>query len=194
MKLIFMLSLFLSMPSLVAAESVPAVAKVTEQAIYPIVVRGEKNSYNATAFFIGPTKIVTAAHTFKKAKSENTFILKDGQKIPCTVLSIDTKVDCAILECSQPNATFLTLYDPVFHNSGWVENDSTRSFETDQSDGIQSLDNKVRTNNTCKPGMSGCPMQDDQGRVVGMCVATDWLDKQTCFFVPARLIIKMVGK
>ncbi len=141
--------------------------------IFKLFTNDGKNEYCATAFFVSETRVLTAAHTFGH-KTTKHFILRNDKLVPMRLIKIDKHTDIAVLECDEKNAAFYE-FSPAPPSKGeqvdaigFVMNDR---FLTDLKETVKSVGNKI----DCKPdgtdGMSGCPLVNSGGQVVGMLVS-----------------------
>ncbi len=183
-------SVFSSQPN-TAAGSPPSVAdSVSQQAqppvsIFKFLTNDGRKEFSGTAFFISETRLLTAGHMFTHGTSHH-FIRKGGRNIPARLIKLDTKLDVALIEVDEKNADHLTLLrtNPIMA-IGFIADDETVSMKP----GVQPVDD-VFTNNIMKPGMSGCPLINAMGLVIGMGVRGN--DKDKCHSVPADVLINFV--
>ncbi len=146
---------------------------VESDKIFKMYSNNGKDEWCATAFFVSETRLLTAAHTFKKGGHRHV-IIKEGRTIVLKLVKIDYKADIAVLESSEKNATFYEFSSATPAKGeqvsaiGFCQSDV---FLTDLKETVKSVGNKI----DCKPdgvnGMSGCPLVDSNGKVVGMLVS-----------------------
>jgi S1-C subfamily serine protease len=141
--------------------------------IFKMYSNNGKDEWCATAFFYTETRLLTAAHTFKKGGTRHV-IIKEGRTVVVKLIKIDYKADIAVLECSEKNATCFEFSTAIPSKGeqvsalGFCQSDH---FLTDLKETVKSVGKKI----DCKPdgvdGMSGCPLVDSSGKVVGMLVS-----------------------
>ncbi len=166
-------------------DPVAVVQPVEVQKVFKLITRKNwEKQWTATAFFISPTRLVTAAHTFEK--SNDQWILKDGKEVHCRVVKIDFKKDIAVLESDEACESYYRLVstirligsphgNPVEEHTGYV--DSSR----------------IHARCYFVAGMSGCPMVNEYGDVEAMGVQGDiGGDDKDCRAIPASTLAKFV--
>lgn len=164
------------------------VAVVDIQRVFKVLARTSdgKTTYSATAFFVGPTTLATAAHTFKKTSDQ--WVIKDGREVHCRLVKIDTKLDLALLECEEASASWYRLVSEItvigFPGNQPIESNVGRI----DSDRIHA---KVRFTY----GMSGSPIVNQYGDVEGVGVQQDMSGQgKTCKFIPASVLADFMAK
>jgi V8-like Glu-specific endopeptidase len=189
MKLFFacLLALIHVAPLLAADQAAPITA-IEVQKAFKVIAHGidNKTTYTATAFYVGPTTLATAAHTFKK--TNDRWIEKDGRRVHCKLAKIDFKIDLAILECEETNAEYYKLVNVVkvigFPMGGAME---TNSGQIDSE--------RVHVKVRFLEGMSGSPVVNEHGEVEGVGVQHDLgKDGSTCRFIPASVLAAFMAK
>lgn len=175
-------ALLLCIIPLQAAEQTAEVSKV-----FKVIARtGDgKTAYTATAFYVGPTTLATAAHTFKKTSDQ--WIIKDGREVRCRLAKVDIKLDLALLECDESNAAWYRLVgevtvigfpgnQPMESNVGKIDSD------------------RVHAKIKFTYGMSGGPVVNQYGDVEGVAVQQDWSAQgKTCKFIPASVLADFIS-
>ncbi len=167
MKILATIVLFTSL-NLVAADAVTV----------PTIFQISNGKRVATAFYISPTKLLTAAHTFKGDMATPMTLVRDGKIVTCALIKIDTDKDIAVLETTEPNADFLTL----------DKYGTLTTIGIDQNGKVvKSTVNSTRhkTDNVCSPGMSGCPILNGDGKVVGMGIRHAMFSSKGCTWITA---------
>lgn len=143
-----------------------------------------KGSYMATAFFISPTRLLTAAHTFKKTNDQ--WVVREGREIHCKMIKIDFKKDCALLEIEEGScSSFFRLVSTV----KLIGFPYGKEMETSTG----SIDKEIRAHAYFVEGMSGCPLVNDFGDVEGMGLQDDWGNgHETCHAIQASALAEFV--
>lgn len=127
----------------------------------------DTGKHTGTAFFISPTQLLTAAHVFAKQPETGARLTLNGKLVAARVVKFDSKQDIAVLEVDEANADFLvlakygTLTTVGFNERGQVVRDRV----------AQARD---KSENVCAPGMSGGPVLNEDGQVVGMIIKHDF--------------------
>lgn len=175
----YMLMLCLLLPCVFAEDAKPEAQKV-----FKIITRKGHESWFATAFYISPTRMLTAAHTFKK--SADPFIVKDGREIHCRIIKIDFDKDIALVESEEACDAFYRLVakmrvvgfpygNPIVNPQGQVDS------------------KRIHLRVYFVPGMSGAPVVNEYGDVEGMGVQGDILgDDHDCRAIPASTLSDFV--
>lgn len=162
-------------------------ADVDIQKSFKLVTRKDHTAWSATAFFISPTRLLTAAHTFKHG-TKDYWIVKDGREVHCTVLKVDTKQDIALIESDEVCASFYRLAGSL----------KVVGFPFGQ-EAIEAapgrIDSKwLHAKVYFVPGMSGAPLVNDYGDVEGMGVEDDgpMSGHDNCKAIPASVLAEFV--
>lgn len=137
---------------------------------YPLVHQVSCDEGSGTAFRIGPTRFATAAHV---AKLSHCTI--DGHTASATEL--DTANDFAILESGPPKLGAMKVSCEGFHTGEWYWSNGyalglpyqtsvaiNASFYINQRSGLRIFTG----DHTVIPGMSGGPVMNADGEVVGI--------------------------
>lgn len=134
--------------------------------------------WTATAFAVSEHRLLTAAHTFgfttRKGYGKH-FILRDGRFEEVTIVSIDYGKDVCVLQNERSCASWYELAPDSKHGGviaaeGFAGDARTSSVTTGN---WKKSSKRLDTDGGIRSGMSGCPMTDSQGRVVGMGVNGD---------------------
>lgn len=136
--------------------------------------------YSATAFFISPTRLLTAGHEVKNAVDQ--WIDKDGRSVRCKLLKVDFEKDVALLECDEENGSFYRLVSTITvigFPDGKVREES----------GGQ-IDRRIHAHVHFVPGMSGGPLVNEYGDVEGMGVENQ--SDYDCKAVPASVLADFI--
>ncbi len=150
-----------------------------------LLTRKGNDEWHASAFFVSPTQLLTAAHTFKK--SVDQWIVKDGREVHCVIVRIDFKADIAVLECEEPSVAWYKLVGPITV-VGYP-------FKKDLEQNELSFDTKIHLKGKYWIGMSGAPLVDENGVVVAMGVGHDMgKDGQTCKAIPASCLAAFLAR
>ncbi len=140
-----------------------SISSAEESAKVVKMVTGDgQHEWQATAFYISPTELLTAAHTFRNHTSIH-LIVKDGRTIPCTIKKIDFERDICLLECSEKSEAFYPLL-----RHGKVTAVGYEDQHRAQTESPGQTASQFKINLRCVPGMSGCPLVDEGGYVIGM--------------------------
>ncbi len=145
--------------------------------VFMLITRNTKDAWTATAFYISTTRLLTAAHTFKK--SNDQWIVKDGREVHCKIVKIDFDKDIALIECDDPCETYFRLIselkvigfpfgNPAITSPGRIDS------------------KRIHAHAYFVAGMSGSPLVNEYGDVEGMGVQGDlFKDKYNCRAIPA---------
>jgi S1-C subfamily serine protease len=134
----------------------------------------------ATGFIARPGVVLTAAHALRDA----TVVRVDGK--PATVVSVDERMDAALLQIHDSPQRFVEFAEPVQSSSvsvlRWQRNRIQRLSATITTVApIEYSDLRLKTTSLrqgflldqeSRAGDSGSPVLDDTGRVVGMLFAS----------------------
>lgn len=173
----------------VACQAQDTVKDQDNPGIYRVRVFGRNNDWTATAFFISETKLLTAAHTFGKGY-KRVVIFVDDKEVECKVIKKDSDedVDACLLETiDYKSPKFCTLSDGV----------KVMGYPGEHSKPITTTGGKLeklRTDNTLLPGMSGAPLMVGN-LVIGMGVASDGrTSTDSCMAIPSCILKAFVDK
>ncbi len=182
-----MKTLFLSL-ILISSAFCAEPTQAPAQKVFKFSTSDNKLVWSATAFYISPTRLLTAAHTLSHKTWEH-YIKKDGIKISVKVVKIDYQADIALLESDVQNADFFVLLQTNPVTAIGFEHDSEVLSERKGGAGES---RELITNNVMVEGMSGCPIVTASGVVIGMGVRGNGRDK--CISVPASVLVKFADK
>lgn len=144
-----------------------------------------KKGHCATAFFVSPVRLITAAHTFSFGGT-NHYIKVAGDSIPVTIVRIDYEKDICLVEAIHyENKTWYTL-----QRNGVVLLKGFRKEERVQSDEGVSRGERLYTDNQIIEGESGGPLVNETGQVIGMGIAGH--GKHECVSVSSDTICKFL--
>lgn len=148
------------------------------QRIVHVLTNNGKSEWMATGFFVSDTWVMTAAHTFREGHL-NAFLTINGQNTRVKIVRLDFDKDMCLLESPVPNATFFAIQ----------QNRTLRAvgFTDEQLHDVpgHSEAKELVTTNPIKRGMSGCPLINETGEVVGMGVRDNSFKKDRCYSVTA---------
>lgn len=154
--------------------------------VVKIFTSSARKSYCATAFYISDNQLLTAAHTFGKG-SLNPRILKDGVIIHVRLIKIDYNADIALIETDVINTDHYVLCsNGKITAVGFPGDDRKVNLSAGRMIQLQS-------DNALPAGMSGSPMVNESGVVVGMAIQSDDGRRQ-CFCVPSDTLLKFLAK
>ncbi len=187
MKMI-VICLSLLFPIIIATEAGPQLdLPVETEKVFRLIVRGTGNTeWHATAFFVGPTTLMTAAHTF--AKANQPVIVKNGREVVCRIAKIDKKIDICLLECDEVNEYYSITTAPRVIGFPFKMASETHTAVTDSS--------RLYFRARFVPGMSGGPLVDQAGFVIGMGVEHNMLKNKesSCKAIPASVLAEFLKK
>ncbi len=186
MKTLCVLLLTLSLA--VLAEDKPtqtvAVQTVEIQKVFKIECKrdGEPTKvYSGTAFYISPTRLLTAGHVLRRTIDQ--WIVRDGRRMQCRVIKIDTEKDIALIETDVACGSFYRLVSAIrvigFPGDRGLE-------EHSGAVDLKRLHAKVYF----VPGMSGGPLVNEYGDVEGMGVENETI--YDCKAIPASALNEFV--
>lgn len=148
---------------------------------YKFVVNNGKQEWAATAFYISQTQLLTAAHTC--AHGQNTFIVRDGKITRVRIAKVDYKADIALLDCD------VACADPyVLTRHGTIKIDGFPGGKPLTTTGVVK---QIEVTAALPAGMSGSPLVDEGGNVIGMGVMRDG-KKHPCYAVPSDALLKFI--
>ena len=191
-----------------AAHSDALAALVERVAASTFAVRGRRGTL-ATAVVWQPGLVVTAAHVFRRAPAAITLIGADGQSVEATLVGLDTSTDIALFRLAVTDAAVfppVATGDAAGVRAGQVVVVVGRSGEGDAiaSSGIVnraagpwqtwlggSLDRLIRLDGGVYDGLSGAPVADARGAVIGL--ATAALSRSYGIVVPTSTVARVVA-
>ena len=191
LKAIFSLSVLLfAIPLAVAGKSSsltgPEIEDVTEK-VFPCVVKVEARNLMrkiATGVVIDKNgHIVTTA--LITPRDEEIFITtSEGQRIEAEFLGMDSETHLALIRAKEANLTPIKMARAKLSPGAWIGVVSISPENTPQvSQGIVSsvAEDKIRLNVWINRGMSGSPIVDKQGQMVGLLRGV-YMDEQPIVF------------
>jgi serine protease Do len=191
-----------------ATHSDALAALVETVAASTFAVRGRRGTL-ATAVVWQPGLVVTAAHVFRRAPAAITLVGAEGRIVEATLVGIDTSTDIALFRLALADtAAFapVALGDAAGVRAGQFVVAVGRSGEGDTiaSSGIVnraagawqtwlggSLDRLIRLDGGVYDGLSGAPVADARGAVIG--IATAALSRSYGIVVPASTVARVVA-
>ena len=191
-----------------AAHSDALATLVQTVAASTFAVRGRRGTL-ATAVVWQPGLVVTAAHVFRRAPAAITLVGVEGRTVEATLVGIDTSTDIALFRLALADtAAFapVALGDAAGLRAGHFVVAVGRSGEGDTiaSSGIVnraagawqtwlggSLDRLIRLDGGVYDGLSGAPVADARGAVIG--IATAALSRSYGIVVPAATVARVVA-
>lgn len=182
MKTILMLAVLFFATAHCEDKPVPEIQKA-----FKLVTRGEdvKRRWMATAFYISPNRLLTAAHTFKHGDRDQ-WIEKGGRDVHCKVIKIDYKLDLVLLETDETCDSFYRLVSNI-KIIGFP-------FGNEKEEPVGKIDTK-RIHLRCYfvPGMSGGPLVNEYGDVEGMGVENEGPgEERFCRAIPASVLVDFI--
>lgn len=188
MKNVFFAMMLLCAPVFSSDEPQPKVAPVPQNVFKLVSVDGAQRC-RGTAFFVSDDLLLTAAHNLRDAATTR-YILRNGKQVAISIVKVDFKLDVAVIRCAEKNPTHYTL---AVHGGttviGFLGHDTTATITT------SSLA-QLLTKNKCLEGMSGCPVVNEAGNVVGMGIRRDSNDMETwsssCYAVPSDVMLEFM--
>ena len=191
-----------------AAHSDALAALVERVAASTFAVRGRRGTL-ATAVVWQPGLVVTAAHVFRRAPAAITLVGAEGQSVEATLVGLDSSTDIALFRLAVTDGTAFPAVatgDAAGVRAGHVVVAVGRSGEGDPiaSSGIVnraagpwqtwlggSLDRLIRLDGGVYDGLSGAPVADARGAVIGL--ATAALSRSYGVVVPASTVARVVA-
>jgi len=191
-----------------AAHSDALAALVERIAASTFAVRGRRGTL-ATAVVWQPGLVVTAAHVFRRAPAAITLIGAEGQSVEATLVGLDSSTDIALFRLAVTDgAAFppVVTGDAAGVRAGHSVVAVGRSGEGDAiaSSGIVnraagpwqtwlggSLDRLIRLDGGVYDGLSGAPVADARGAVIGL--ATAALSRSYGIVVPTSTVARVVA-
>ncbi len=175
---IILLAALCCLGSLTMAEDKPDTQKV-----FRLITRKGDREYTATAFFISPNRLLTAAHTFRHG-TKDFFIDRGGREVYCKVLRVDFDKDIALLECAEACESHYRLVSTI-KVVGFPGNNTV----AEEAPGHIDLKH-IHAHVHFVPGMSGGPLVNEYGDVEGMGVENN--SDYDCKAVPASVLAEFV--
>ena len=191
-----------------AAHSEALAALVDRVAASTFAVRGRRGTL-ATAVVWQPGLVVTAAHVFRRAPAAITLVGAEGKSVEATLVGLDSSTDIALFRpATGDGAVFppVATGDAAGVRAGHLVVAVGRSGEGDAiaSSGIVnraagpwqtwlggSLDRLIRLDGGVYDGLSGAPVADARGAVVGL--ATAALSRSYGVVVPTSTVDRVVA-
>jgi S1-C subfamily serine protease len=191
-----------------AAHSDALATLVERVAASTFAVRGRRGTL-ATAVIWQPGLVVTAAHVFRRAPAAITLIGAEGQSVEATLVGLDSSTDIALFRLAVTDATAfqpVATGDGAGVRAGQLVVAVGRSGEGDAiaSSGIVnraagpwqtwlggSLDRLIRLDGGVYDGLSGAPVADARGAVIGL--ATAALSRSYGIVVPTSTVARVVA-
>ncbi|MEO8080874.1 MAG: trypsin-like peptidase domain-containing protein, partial [Caldimonas sp.] len=153
-----------------------------------------------------PGLVVTAAHVFRRTPAAVTLVAAEGRRLEATLVGIDTSTDLAVFRLVDGAALApVTVGDAGALRAGHLAIAVGRSGEGDAvaSQGIVNraagpwqtwlggeVDRLIRLDGGIYDGLSGAPVADARGQVVG--IATAALSRGYGIVVPASTVSRVV--
>ena len=191
-----------------AAQSDALAGLVERVAASTLAVRGRRGTL-ATAVVWQPGLVVTAAHVFRRAPAAITLVGDQGQSIEATLVGLDSSTDVALFRLAVADAAAfppVATGDAAGVRAGHFLVAVGRSGEGDAiaSSGIVnrasgpwqtwlggSLDRLIRLDGGVYDGLSGAPVADARGAVIGL--ATAALSRSYGIVVPSSTVARVVA-
>ena len=191
-----------------AAHSDALAALVDRIAASTFAVRGRRGTL-ATAVVWQAGLVVTAAHVFRRAPAAITLVGAEGKSVEATLVGLDSSTDIAVFRLAVSDGT---VFPPVVSGdaagvrAGHLVVAVGRSGEGDAiaSSGIVnraagpwqtwlggSLDRLIRLDGGVYDGLSGAPVADARGAVIGL--ATAALSRSYGVVVPTSTVARVVA-
>jgi S1-C subfamily serine protease len=181
---------------------------VARLAASTFAVRGRRGTL-ATATVWQPGLVVTAAHVFRRSPAAITLVGGDGRSVEATLAGLDSSTDLALFRLAVADAGAFAppvLGDAATVRAGHFVVAVGRSGEGDPvaSSGIVnraagpwqtwlggSLDRLIRLDGGVYDGLSGAPVADARGAVIG--IATAALSRSYGVVVPTSTVSRVVA-
>ncbi len=191
-----------------AAHAEALAALVERVAASTFAVTGRRGTL-ATAVVWQPGLVVTAAHVFRRAPAAITLVGAEGRSVEAALVGIDSSTDIALFRLAVADASAfppVTPGDAAAVRAGHFAVAVGRSGEGDAiaSSGIVnraagpwqtwlggSLDRLIRLDGGVYEGLSGAPVADARGAVIG--IATSALSRSYGVVVPASTVARVVA-
>ena len=191
-----------------AAHSDALAALVDRVGASTFAVRGRRGTL-ATAVVWQPGLVVTAAHVFRRAPAAITLVGADGKSVEAALVGIDSSTDLALFRLAVSDAAAfppVAAGDAAGVRAGSFVVAVGRSGEGDAiaSAGIVnraagawqtwlggSVDRLIRLDGGVYDGLSGAPVADARGAVIG--VATAALSRSYGVVVPTATVARVVA-
>jgi serine protease Do len=170
-----------------------------------VAVVGRRGAIASAALW-RPGLVVTAAHVFRRTPAALTLVGAEGRQLAATLVGIDSSTDLALFRLADENALApLPAAEPGPIRAGHYAIAVGRSGEGDPiaSGGLVnrvagpwqtwlggSLDRLIRLDGGVYDGLSGAPVADASGAVIG--IATAALSRSYGIVVPASTVARVV--
>lgn len=148
---------------------------------------GGRHGYCATAFFISPTRLITAGHTFNHNTTHH-YIQIGENRCQVNVVKVDFERDICVLETVEyKSPTWYSLQlNGTIKLKGFRGEDRSLSEES-----VTRRKDRIETKNTIIDGESGGPLVNESGQVIGMGVQSHG---GTCVSVSSDTILKFLSE
>lgn len=181
-------------------------ADAVEQAGSAVVAVNARQRMSSSGVHWRPGVVVTADHTVKR-EEEITVTLPDGRTVPATLAGRDLSTDVAVLKLPGVELPAAEIGDASLLKVGHMVLALGRPGESGLSAslGVVSaksgawrtwrggqIDQFVRLDLTLYPGLSGGPLVDASGRVVG--INTSGLSRRMDLVIPASTVNRVVDQ
>ena len=176
-----------------------------------VVVISHAKEFGSGSFISSTGHILTCAHVVPANAKVNILYQTQGgnwKKIPGKVLSIDRERDLCLLKCdleSTPHVnlpteveistgeTVAVIGNPGIQGNKMLEHTMTKGIISNNKIVLGGLP-YIQTSAAVSPGMSGGPMFDDKGNVIGVIVLKAIAKKSIAMAIPLQQIIEFINK
>ncbi|HWK83911.1 MAG TPA: S1C family serine protease [Caldimonas sp.] len=190
-----------------AAHSAALAAIVDKVAASTFAVRGRRHAI-ATGVLWRPGLVVTAAHVFRRTPAAATLVAAEGRSVEATLVGIDSSTDIALFRLAAGDASDfapVATGDAASVRAGHVAIAVGRGGDGDPiaSSGLVnraggswqtwlggSVDRLIRLDGGVYDGLSGAPVADANGAVIG--IATAALSRSYGIVIPASTVSRVV--
>lgn len=171
-----------------------------------LAVAGRHSRGLASGLVWEPGVVVTVAHVFRRTPAAVSFIGADGRVVEGSFVGADTSTDIAVFRVAQDSAAAARLGDPGTVRAGHLAIAVGRAMSGEllASHGVVNkvagswetwlggqVDRLIRLDGGIHAGMSGGPVADAHGAVVG--IATAALSRNYGVAVPATTVSRVVA-
>ncbi len=182
MKTLLLVLALISTPLLRAEEKPAETVALEPQKVFKLVAKKGHETRTSTAFFVAPNQLLTANHAVKDMAE--LWLEKDGRSVAVRVVKCDGKADIALLECEEVNTYYQIESLKVI---GFPKGGALSASVATASD------EKLRLKADSTPGMSGGPVVNASGEVVGMIVQHgSGNNYSVCKAIPASTLEKFL--